>query len=63
VFVLRHVSGMDYLASRPGCEFSTDSSIGYALRFSTLEQAQEAERITPSMWTIEEVLDGNASQD
>lgn len=53
MFVIRHIHGMDYLANRPGREFATDASIDFALKFETREEAEEAERVTPGMWTIE----------
>lgn len=55
MFVLKHIHGMDYLASRPGRQFSTDTSIDFALKFATRAEAEAAERITPSMWTIERI--------
>lgn len=55
MFVLRHINCMDYLASRPGREYSTDSDIDFAMKFVTREEAEAAESITPSLWTIEEV--------
>lgn len=55
MYVVKHIHGMDYLASRPGREFSTNSNIDYALKFETREEAETAESITPSLWTIEEI--------
>jgi hypothetical protein len=55
MYVVKHIHGMDYLASRPGREFSTDSNVEYALKFGTREEAEAAESITPSLWTIEEI--------
>ena len=55
MFVVKHIRGMDYLASRPGREYSTDSVIEFAMKFASREEAEEAERITPGMWTIEEM--------
>jgi hypothetical protein len=55
MYVLKHVRGMDYLAKCAGREFATDSDISLALKFDTRGDAEEAERITPGMWTVEEI--------
>jgi hypothetical protein len=63
VYVLEHIHGMDYLASRPGRDFSTDSSIDHALRFDNRNDAVAAEQITPGIWTIKEtVIEVSCSQ-
>jgi hypothetical protein len=56
MFVLQHIHGMDYLASRPGREFSTDSEIEFAMKFDTREAAEEAERTTPGLWSVKPLI-------